>query len=205
MSVALEVWRPSGVESVLLEGERVTVGADPSNGVCIGDDATVSGLHAVLESYGSGWAVRDLGSRNGTYLNGERVLAERTLHDGDELRLGSTRLVFRDRANAAADKRGRTAVLGGELRPELTRRERDVLVALCRPLASSDPFPQPASIRAIATELVVTDAAVKQHLAHLYDKFGLDRPSENRRIRLANEVILRGVLTPAELHPDQAT
>ena len=205
MSAALEVWRPSGVESVSLEDDRVTVGADRSNGVWIADDATVSGLHAVLESYGSGWAVRDLGSRNGTYLNGERVLAERTLHDGDELRLGSTRLVFRDRAKAGVGRRGRTAALGGEPRPEVTRRERDVLVALCRPLASSDPFPQPASIRAIATELVVTEAAIKQHLVHLYDKFGLDRQSETRRVRLANEVILRGVLTPAELHPDQAT
>jgi predicted component of type VI protein secretion system len=204
MSAVLEVWRPSGVESVSLEDERVTVGADRSNGVWIADDDTVSALHAVLESYGSGWAVRDLGSRNGTYLNGERVLAEQTLRDGDELRLGSTRLVFRDRGKPAA-ARGRTAALGGELRPDLTRRERDVLVALCRPLASSDPFPQPASIRAIATELVVTEAAVKQHLLHLYEKFGLHHRSENRRVRLANEVILRGMLTPTELRRDQAT
>jgi hypothetical protein len=49
----------------------------------------------------------------------------------------------------------------------------------------------------------VTEAAVKQHLLHLYRKFGLDQPSENRRVRLANEVIVRGVLTPSELRHSQ--
>jgi FHA domain len=199
MSVYLEVWRASGVERTVLEGERVTVGADPSNGVCVDGDETVSRLHAVLEDYGSGWTVRDVGSRNGTSVNGERLVAERALHPGDELRVGKTRLIFKDFGEAGI---ARTLALDGYAAPELTRRERDVLRALCRPLASSEPFPQPASIRAIAGELVVTEAAVKQHLLHLYDKFGLDDQSENRRVRLANEAITRGVLTPAELRGD---
>jgi predicted ArsR family transcriptional regulator len=38
---------------------------------------------------------------------------------------------------------------------------------LCRPILVDSPFTEPASIHAIATELVVTDAAVKQHLLHL--------------------------------------
>ena len=57
--------------------------------------------------------------------------------------------------------------------PALTARERDVLVALCRPLLARDMFTEPASTRAIADELVITQAAVKQHLANLYDKFGI--------------------------------
>ena len=57
--------------------------------------------------------------------------------------------------------------------PTLTPRERDVLVALCRPLLARDMFTEPASTRAIADELVITQAAVKQHLANLYDKFGI--------------------------------
>lgn len=199
MSVYLEVWRASGVERAVLEGERVTVGADRSNAVHIDSDGTVSRLHAVLENYGSGWTVRDLGSRNGTYVNGDRLVAERTLYPGDELRIGKTRLIFKA---FGAPGPGRTLALAGGVVPELTRRERDVLRALCRPLASSEPFLQPASIRAIAGELVVTEAAVKQHLLHLYAKFDLDDQSENRRVRLANETILRGVLTPAELRGD---
>ena len=46
--------------------------------------------------------------------------------------------------------------------PELTRRERDVLVALCRPALGEGVFTEPATVREIAAELVVTDAAVKQ-------------------------------------------
>jgi pSer/pThr/pTyr-binding forkhead associated (FHA) protein len=199
MSAFLELWRPSGVEPFVLGGHRVTVGAEDSNDVCLADDGTVSRLHAVVENYGAGWAVRDLGSRNGTFINGRRVLGEQALHPGDELRIGKTRLIFRDHDAPMRAGRG-TQVLDVDTAPELTRRERDVLHALCRPLASAEPFSQPASLRAIAKELVVTDAAVKQHLLRLYDKFGLTDRSENRRIRLANEAIARGVITLGELN-----
>lgn len=76
--------------------------------------------------------------------------------------------------------------------PELTRRERDVLAALCRPLASGGPVVMPATIREIAAELVVTEAAVKQHLLNLYDKFEVSQGGESRRIALAREAALRG-------------
>ncbi len=198
MPVHLEVSRPFGVEQLELEAERVTLGRDPSNLVCVVDDDAISGMHAVLEKYSAGWTLRDLGSSNGTFVNGGRITGERSLHSGDEIQLGNTRLVFRDRASRPRTG-GTTLVHAVIPRPELTPRERDVLYALCRPLASSDPFKQPASIRAIAKELVVTDAAVKQHLLHLYEKFGLDDAGENRRVLLANAVILRGVLSAEEL------
>ena len=83
-------------------------------------------------------------------------------------------------------------------RPDVTRRERDVLVALCLPLAEGDVFTEPASIREIAARLVVTDAAVKQHLQHLYDKFDL-HDADRRRVRLANEALRRGAVTLGEL------
>src|SRR3990172_9886669 len=78
--------------------------------------------------------------------------------------------------------------------PELTRRERDVLAALCRPVLSDDVFAEPASVREIAQVLVVTDAAVKQHLLHLYDKFGIDATGGRRRVTLAKEAIRRGAV-----------
>jgi predicted component of type VI protein secretion system len=204
MPAHLEVWRPSGVEQVALEDGRVTLGRDPSNLVCVLDDGTVSGMHAVIEQYSSGWALRDLGSRNGTFVNGRRITGEQPLYSGDEIGIGNTRLVFRDRATRTRNA-GTTVVRAVLPRPELTRRERDVLSALCRPLASPDPFRQPASIRAIANELAVTDAAVKQHLLHLYEKFGLDPTGENRRVLLANAVVVRGVLTADELQRAPST
>ena len=83
--------------------------------------------------------------------------------------------------------------------PNSQERERDVLVALCRPIVSGDVFTEPASIREVAAELTVTEGAVKQHLAHLYDKFGLFETGERRRVRLANEALHRGVVSLGDL------
>lgn len=59
-------------------------------------------------------------------------------------------------------------------------------------------FTEPASTHAIADDLVITQAAVKQHLANLYDKFavGADGP---RRARLANEALRRGAISLTQL------
>jgi DNA-binding CsgD family transcriptional regulator len=86
-----------------------------------------------------------------------------------------------------------------ETAPELTRRERDVLVALCRPLAEGEIFASPASVREIARALVVTDAAVKQHLSHLYDKFGISEAGTKRRAALAREAIRLGAVSLEDL------
>src|SRR5438093_3077370 len=79
--------------------------------------------------------------------------------------------------------------------PRLTPRERDVLDELCRPVITGDAFTEPASIRTIAAALFITEAAVKQHLLHLYDKFEIYEDGQRRRIRLANEALRRGVVS----------
>ena len=53
----------------------------------------------------------------------------------------------------------------------------------------------PATAREIAADLVVTEAAVKQHLLRLYQKFRIPE-GQNRRVRLANEVIALGLVRP---------
>jgi DNA-binding NtrC family response regulator len=75
-----------------LEGGRVTVGRGPDNDLCL-DDRTVSRYHAVLTGGEEGWRLRDLGSHNGTFVNGRQVVSGE-LADGDRLRLGSVELVF---------------------------------------------------------------------------------------------------------------
>src|SRR6478609_11433856 len=90
----LEIRKPSGRELITLSGQRVTVGKASTNSVSLEHDSTVSRLHAVLENHGFAWSVRDVGSRNGTYLNGEKISAERVLRSGDELRVGGSRLIF---------------------------------------------------------------------------------------------------------------
>jgi FHA domain len=190
----VEVWDRGGRQLRALDSERMTVGTLESNDVVVDADG-VSRVHAVLERFGDAWCVRDLGSRNGTFVNGGRILGERALHSGDEILLGRLRLLFHAPARGT-----KTAAIAQA--PPLTPRERDVLVALCRPLLAGDAFTEPASIRAIAAELVVSEAAVKQHLSRLYGKFDVDANVERRRVQLANAAVARGAVKLADLAVD---
>jgi predicted component of type VI protein secretion system len=190
----LEVWRPEGAELIALEAARVTIGRAATNEVVLGSDTKASRLHAALERLPAGWCIRDLSSRNGTFVNGIRVDRDRPLHPGDEIRVGDTRLLFRAERSAA----DAAMTEGAERPPDVTPREREVLLALYRPAASGEVFAEPASTREIATLLAVSEAAVKQHLAHLYVKFGIDE-GDRRRVRLANEALRRGAITVADV------
>ena len=191
MSSYVEVWGRGGRELRTLDSERVTVGTLESNDVVVDADG-VSRVHAVFERFGEAWLIRDLGSRNGTFVNGGRIISERALHSGDEIILGRLRLLFHAPARGTE-----TAAIAQP--PPLTPRERDVLLALCRPLLTGDAFTEPASIRAIAAELVVSEAAVKQHLSRLYDKFDVGAHGERRRVQLANAAVARGAVKLGDL------
>ena len=177
-----------------LHSERVTVGKAPENDIALAEDPMASHLHAILERFPAGWCVTDLGSSNGTWVNGERIWASRRLRHGDEIRLGQSRLLFRDPLSV-----GGSQTEAEDASPSLTTRERDVLLALCRPLLDRDMFTEPASTRVIAEQLVITQAAVKQHLGNLYDKFDVAAEDSNRRSRLANEALRRGAVSLTEL------
>jgi len=194
MADYLEVWAGGRQELVPLEGERVTVGRAETNDVIIAEER-VSRLHAAFERVAGEWLVRDLGSRNGTFVDGDRVLATRPVRPGQEIRIGETALFLR-REGATVT---REPTVADKAPPALTPREREVLLALCRPAFSGSPFTEPASVKEIAKELFITEAAVKQHLGNMYDKFGLHDESEVRRVRLANEAIRRGAVSIAEL------
>lgn len=195
MNAFLEVWRPAGADLVQLEADRITVGRSAGNDIVLSDDSQVSRVHAVLERFAGIWSVRDVSSRNGTFVNGSRVAGEARLGPGDELRIGRTRIVLR--ADRSSDDGGLTEVPAPP--PQLTPRERDVLIALFKPMIGADMFTEPASTRQIAQDLWVSEAAVKQHLLRLYDKFGIGGDGERRRSRLANEALRRGAITLAEV------
>ncbi len=190
----LEVWEDSGPRLVPLQDDPVVVGKSDRSSLRIASDPSMSRVHAVFERLGDIWCVRDLGSKNGTVVNGRAVTGQQALHSGDEVRLGRTRLVFRSDAGTE-----QSATRVGLAPPELTRRERDVLVALCRPLLEGGAFREPSETKEIARRLVVTEGAVKQHLLHLYDKFGIYGTSERRRVQLANEALARGAVRVTDL------
>ena len=163
------------------------------------DDGSVSPLHAELVRRGPYVYVSDVGlSANGTRVNG-RPVTQRVLADGDVLSFGTARcrvggVAPREQLGADTNRRIGT--------PELTRREIEVLDALCRPALQHDAFVAPATAREIAEELVVTEAAVKQHLLRLYQKFRIPE-GINRRTRLANEVIGAGVVRPLPSYDEE--
>jgi hypothetical protein len=173
-----------------LQPEVTTVGRGNHVDVKL-DDPSVSLLHAELVQRGPYVYVMDLGlSRNGTRVNG-RLVARRLLADGDALTFGSARC----RISGVATGENVDAEHLRSSAPELTRRELDVIASLCRPALSEEAFVAPATAREIAAALVVTEAAVKQHLLRLYTKLHIPEGA-NRRIRLANEVISLGLAKP---------
>jgi DNA-binding CsgD family transcriptional regulator len=177
-------------ETFALTGDVTTVGR--GHGVDISlDDPSVSRLHAELVRRGDHVYVSDLGlSINGTRVNG-RPVGRRVLLEGDVLSFGACRTRVGGMSGASDD----TVELRRMSAPDLTRRECEVLAALCRPALQQDAFIAPATAKDIADELVVTEAAVKQHLLRLYVKFRIPE-GVNRRARLANEVISSGVVRP---------
>ena len=179
-------------ETFGLTRELTTVGRGEGVDISL-DDPSVSRLHAELVRRGPWVYVSDLGlSINGTRVNG-RPIGKRVLHEGDVLSFGTCRTRVGGLAGLVTDDD--TVELRRISAPDLTRREHEVLTALCRPALQQDAFVAPATAHEIAAELVVTEAAVKQHLLRLYQKFRIAE-GVNRRARLANEVISAGVVRP---------
>jgi DNA-binding NarL/FixJ family response regulator len=176
---------------------RLTIGRSAHNDVALRWDGEVSRLHAQIECVAGNWVVTDDRlSRNGTFVNGERLEASRVLHTGDVIRAGDTQLAF-------------VAPTGGSISttvtaepaaaaPDVSPAQRRVLVALCRPLAARG---VPASNREIADELVVALDTVKGSLSRLFELFdiGFDVPQNQKRALLARRALEAGLVSADEL------
>jgi len=89
----LQIFLPEGSESSLELPEDITsVGRVPENVLQIEDDS-VSSSHAQIFFEDGNFHVRDLGSTNGTFLNGEKI-TESPLNSGDEVRFGYVSTIF---------------------------------------------------------------------------------------------------------------
>jgi tetratricopeptide (TPR) repeat protein len=85
---------PKSGEEYALEGEEEFVlGRATDNAISI-PDSSVSRRHAVVRKMGAGWTVGDLGSGNGTLVNGEPLTSEAVLNNGDVIAMGDTELQF---------------------------------------------------------------------------------------------------------------
>jgi FHA domain/Bacterial regulatory proteins, luxR family len=165
----------------------------------LGWDGQVSGLHAQLEAGGGEWTLVDDGlSRNGSFVNGERVNGRRMLRDGDMLRFGRTVVLYR----APATQTWLTTMIGGDAltAATLSETQRKVLIALCRPFAAGDNHATPATNQEIADELFLSVQAVKAHLRVLFEKFDVeDLPQNRKRAALVERALQSGLITRRDL------
>jgi pSer/pThr/pTyr-binding forkhead associated (FHA) protein len=96
----LQIFLPDGREVTHdLPEEKTTVGRLPENMLQI-EDASVSSRHAEILFENNAWFIRDIGSTNGTYLNGAKI-EHALLNHGDELRFGSVVSLYTDRNDSS--------------------------------------------------------------------------------------------------------
>ena len=179
-------------------GDRLSVGRGLTNDLSLPGDTEVSRLHAELESIAGEWTVSDDGlSRNGTYVNGQRISGRHRLRDGDVIRVGQTSIAYK---RPAAEDSQPTQIAGERMTlGDLPPTQRQVLIALARPY-KHDEFAVPATNQEIARELHLSVDAVKSHLRSLFQRFGIEHlPQNQKRSRLVAEALQSGVLATRDL------
>ena len=179
-------------------GERMAIGRSPGSDMEIAWDLRVSGVHAHLEQHGRQWVIEDDGlSRNGTFVNGERLRGQRTLRDGDLVQVGDTLIAFRDPLPGEVAATIAVPTVPG---PHVSDAQRRVLVALCRPFRDAERFATPATNQEIADELVLSLDAVKSHMRALFARFGVETlPPNEKRTRLVERALAGGVIRSEDL------
>ncbi len=197
------VHRDEAGEQVIREIDEGTaglwIGRSPSADLCFAWDGEVSSLHAQVEVVRGECTLVDDGlSRNGSYVNGERVGGRRRLRDGDTLRFGRTEVLYRK----PGDAKGDSTVLSGDALTAagVSPGQKRVLVSLCRPFKQGAAFATPATNQQIADELHLSVDAVKTHLRALFDKFGLaEIPQNQKRVALVERALQSGLVGEREL------
>jgi pSer/pThr/pTyr-binding forkhead associated (FHA) protein len=175
------------------------VGRAESADVRLAWDEEVSALHAQIEVVRDECTLVDDGlSRNGSFVNGERVHGRRHLRDGDAIRFGRTEVLYRRPGEDAPE----ATVIAAETPAAATvsPAQRKVLVALCRPYKDGGKFATPATNQQIGTELHLSVDAVKTHMRALFEKLGVgDLPQNQKRVALVERALNAGTVTQRDL------
>ncbi len=175
------------------------VGRGESADVRLGWDEEVSALHAQIAIVRDECALVDDGlSRNGSYVNEERVHGRRHLRDGDALRFGRTTVVYRRPGDSAPEA---TAIATETpAAATISPAQRRVLLALCRPYKDGGGFATPATNQQIGEELHLSVDAVKTHMRALFEKLGVgDLPQNRKRVALVERALQSGAVNSREL------
>ena len=87
-------------DSFLLQDTQTSIGRESSNSLCL-PCASVSSQHALISFQKQGYSIKDLGSRNGTFVNKLKLTKESLLHPGDQIQIGDVTLRFGDQQAGA--------------------------------------------------------------------------------------------------------
>jgi pSer/pThr/pTyr-binding forkhead associated (FHA) protein len=177
------------------------VGRGGSADVRLDWDEEVSALHAQIEVVRGECTLRDDGlSRNGSFVNDERVHGRRLLRDGDRLRFGRTAVLFRRPTDSGSVPDATAVASEVPATATVSPGQRRVLVALCRPYKDGDAFATPATNQAIAEELHLSVDAVKTHMRALFEKLAIGNLPQNRkRVALVERALQSGVVSRHDL------
>jgi hypothetical protein len=168
-----------------LERERTLFGRGDHCDVQL-DDSTVSWDHVEVSRHGSTLMATDLGSRNGTLLNGRAVQGAAPLRDADTLTLGLVHVEIDVSARRAA-----TTKPTGPTVAELSEDERALARALvARYRDPSARAPRPANREELAAALFVSERTVQRRLDRLATRMQVTRDAGRDRVLLLAERIL---------------
>ena len=106
-----------------LDQPVIRIGRMPGMDIRI-DDVSVSRQQAEIQQEGAGWVVRDIGSSNGTFVNGERLTGDRPLKPGDEIAIGKFSLFFERGLSSFQPRRWVTTEKGDRPRDSAPAAER---------------------------------------------------------------------------------
>lgn len=170
-----EVSSEAGTARFPARGSTVRVGRALDNDVVLDAERTVSRQHAEFVSGPDGWSVRDLGSQNGTFVNGVPVTGDAAMRVGadDVVGLGTVTVrllvIDADDGHTVLDHRG---IDMHKLLTALSQREREVLALVAAGRTDDQ----------VARELFISVKTVHSHLDRIRDKSGLRRRAELTRL-----------------------
>ena len=176
LPILLEISSESGTSRLALRGDTMRIGRSAENDVVLSNQPTVSRHHAQLTRHTSGpWTVRDLGSHNGTHVNGIALAvdAEQPVGHDDVIGVGS--VTIRIVSDAEVDGLTIEDASAGAMHRLLTVlsvREREVLTLVAA--AHTDDQ--------VAAALFISVKTVHSHLDRIRDKTGLRRRAELTRL-----------------------
>ena len=151
------------LDRVPIDGAALLLGRNDDNDVVL-DSPRVSRYHARIAWNGAVYSIEDVGSRNGTWLNGVRVEGSTALRHSDLIQIGDLTLVFEIQGKETMKMdAGR-----GQSPDGLSAREAEILACIARGKTNAD----------VADELVLSVRTVERHLTNIYAKIGARNRSE---------------------------